>query len=188
MEDHKDTHDDDVSYFFSASDGGATTLTGLLGAGTASSSASDEENYNNLTNTGIALSTPETLTYAYGGQDSEEGDQQLVRTAMRNKAREQTSEEKWVCYSEVANSSSGVSVCDLRWKSDEEKMIQRRKRLSLKLDYEEIMNVWCDNIHLEYSSSSQPQVVPDFHDDDDLFGHPTTSNVSHVSLFITIYK
>lgn len=163
----KDPHDDNVAYFFSTVDGGATTLTALLGPG-ASSSASHHEDNN------AATLSPESLTYAYGGQDSEEVEQQLVRTAMRNKARE-PSEEKWV------SCCSPGSVSDLRCKNGERRTIQRQ-RLSLKLDYEEIMNAWSDKGPL-YIHVDSPQVVPDL-SDDDFFSHHPSTNVSQI--FITL--
>lgn len=157
---YKDPHDDNVAYFFSTVDGGATALTALLGSG-ASSSASYHHDDNNA-----ATLSPESLTYAYGGQDSEEVEQQLVRTAMRNKARE-PSEEKWVsCY-------SPGSVSDLKCKNGERRTIQRQ-RLSLKLDYEEIMNAWSDKGPL-YIHVDSPQVVPDLSDDDFFTHHPSTN-------------
>ncbi|KAK1383889.1 hypothetical protein POM88_021624 [Heracleum sosnowskyi] len=85
--DEKDNHEDNnVAYYFSSVDnGGAATLTGLLGANTSCSGCDGE------------TLSPESLTYAYGGgQDSEEVEQ-LVRTAMRKQSRDQeSSEEKWV--------------------------------------------------------------------------------------------
>lgn len=90
--DEKDNHEDNnVAYYFSSVDnGGAATLTGLLGANTSCSGCDGE------------TLSPESLTYAYGGQDSGEVEQ-LVRTAMRKQSRDQeSSEEKWVsCCSET---------------------------------------------------------------------------------------
>uniref|UniRef100_A0A5B7BDM9 CCT domain-containing protein n=1 Tax=Davidia involucrata TaxID=16924 RepID=A0A5B7BDM9_DAVIN len=146
VEDHKDAHDENVEYFFAAADGGgATTLTSLLGgAGT----SSDEDN----------MLSP-SLTYACRGQDSEEG--ALVRTAMRHKERD-ASEEKWVCYSEVVERKEHEEVtscaADLRYQN------QTQHRLSLKLDYQEILNAWSDKGPL-YIKVESPQTVPDLHDD-----------------------
>lgn len=130
-----------MAYLFdAAADGGATaTMTALLGS---SSEKSDDDSHQ----------LPPSLTYACGGQDSKEGD--LVRTALRSKERSDTCEEKWVCYEEVTSCAA-----DLRCK------VRTRRGLSLKLDYEEIMNAWTDKgplfVHLE-----SPQTVPDLLQDD----------------------
>ncbi|KAA8548172.1 hypothetical protein F0562_004567 [Nyssa sinensis] len=145
VEDKDMTHDENVEYFFPAADGGATTLTSLLGA---TGTSSDEDS--------ILLSP--SLTYAYRGQASEEGE--LVRTAMRHKERD-ASEEKWVCYSEVVErKDEEVTSCaaDLRYKIDQ------KQRLSLKLDYQEILNAWSDKGPL-YIKVESPQTVPDLGDD-----------------------
>ncbi|XP_057491017.1 zinc finger protein CONSTANS-LIKE 7-like [Actinidia eriantha] len=130
-----DTHDDNVARFFDAADGGATTLTALLGGG-----SSSEEN-------------APSLTYAYDAQDSGDGDD-LVRTALRSKERD-ASGEKWVCYSEVVEEVTSCAA-DLR-------DTIRTRGLSLKLDYQEIMNVWSDKGPL-YIHVESPQTVPDLHD------------------------
>lgn len=152
--DEKDNHEDNnVAYYFSSVDnGGAATLTGLLGANTSCSGCDGE------------TLSPESLTYAYGGQDSEEVEQ-LVRTAMRKQSRDQeSSEEKWVsCCSETKpNVVVGVGISD-------------KRKLALKLDYQEIMDAWSDKGPLIVNLESS-QVVPDLLDDD-LFGHPSI-NVS----------
>ncbi|GMP29492.1 hypothetical protein CsSME_00004568 [Camellia sinensis var. sinensis] len=138
---------DTVAYFFDSADGGATTLTTLLGTG---SSSEDDT---------TAVSPP-SLTYAYGGQDSEEEGKLLVRTALRNKERD-ASEEKWVCYSEVVErKDEEVTSCAADLRCGARKM----KGLSLKLDYQEILNAWCDKGPL-YIQLESPQTVPDLHDD-----------------------
>lgn len=154
--DEKDNHEDNnVAYYFSSVDnGGAATLTGLLGANTSCSGCDGE------------TLSPESLTYAYGGgQDSEEVEQ-LVRTAMRKQSRDQeSSEEKWVsCCSETKPNVIGVGVGN----------ISEKRRLSLKLDYQEIMDAWSDKgpLIVNVESSCASQVVPDLLDDD-LFAHPS---------------
>ncbi|PSR87532.1 Zinc finger protein like [Actinidia chinensis var. chinensis] len=132
-----DTHEDIVVRFFEAADGGATTLTALLGGG-----FSSEEN-----------APSSSLTYAYDAEDSGEGDA-LVRTALRSKERD-ASDEKWVCYSEVVEEVTSCAV-DLR-------DTLRTRGLSLKLDYQEVMNAWSDKGPL-YIHVESPQTVPDFHD------------------------
>ncbi|KAL3526356.1 hypothetical protein ACH5RR_011012 [Cinchona calisaya] len=156
----KDAHDENVAILFSAADGGATTLNGVLGA--ASTSSSDEDmNKNHSTTT--TLSASDSLTFAYGRRvrDSEE-EVALVKTAMRNKERE-PSEEKWVSLSEVVErrgdeevSSRGAADLGGCW---------RNQRLSLKLDYEEILNAWSDKGPLYiHGAVDSPQTVPDIHD------------------------
>ncbi|XP_059670049.1 protein CHLOROPLAST IMPORT APPARATUS 2-like [Cornus florida] len=142
------THDDNnLEHFFAAADGGSTTLTALLGGSSATTSS--EEN-NSM-----------SLTYAYGGQDSEEVE--LVRTALRSKERD-ASEEKWVCYSEVVERKNELEVtscaADLQYKN------QTVAGLSLKLDYQEIMNAWSDKGPLYIQTADEsPQTVPDLSDD-----------------------
>ncbi|KAF5961592.1 hypothetical protein HYC85_002801 [Camellia sinensis] len=138
---------DTVAYFFDSADGGATTLSTLLGTG---SSSEDDT---------TAVSLP-SLTYAYGGQDSEEEGKLLVRTALRNKERD-ASEEKWVSYSEVVErKDEEVTSCAADLRCGARKM----RGLSLKLDYQEILNAWCDKGPL-YIQLESPQTVPDLHDD-----------------------
>ncbi|XP_017237142.1 zinc finger protein CONSTANS-LIKE 6 [Daucus carota subsp. sativus] len=144
--DDKDSHEDNnVAYFFSSVDnGGAATLTGLLGANTSSSGCDGDQ---------TAEFSPESL---YGGQDSEEVEQ-LVRTAMRKQSREESSEEKW------------VSCC-----SETKPVLSEKKRLALKLDYQEIMDAWSDKgpLIVNVESASGSQVVPDLLHDD-LFVNPS---------------
>ncbi|XP_052198046.1 zinc finger protein CONSTANS-LIKE 7 [Diospyros lotus] len=144
----KDTQDENVAYFFDSADGGATTLTTLLGPG---SSTEEEEN----------VRSP-SLTYPCGGKDSD--DVALVRTAMRSKERD-ASEDKWVSYSEVTSCTA-----DPRHK---EPSPGTQQGLSLKLDYREIMNAWSDKGPL-YIPPECPQTVPDLLDD--LFAGDPYSN------------
>lgn len=137
----KDMHDENMAYFFAASDGGAN-LNGLLGGDTGAAVPS-----------GDSLSP--SLTYAYGGQDSEEGASTLVRAALRNRERD-ASEEKWVSYSEVVEKKEEeVTSCaaDLWYKN-------HTQRLSLKLDYQEILNAWSGKGPL-FIEGESPQTVPD---------------------------
>ena len=101
----------------------------------------------------------------------------LVRKAMRRREEERDeSEERWVCYSEVTSycnsTSSGggaASAMDrepLLW-FDEEKgkssdNTTAFRVLSLKLDYEGILNAWSDKGSL-YVLPETPQTVPDLH-------------------------
>lgn len=102
-----------------------------------------------------------SLTYTYGGHESRDGSAALVRNAMKNRERD-SSEEKWVCYSEVVErkkikeeevTSSAVN--------DDRAAIQG---LSLKLDYQEILKAWSNKGPL-YVDSENSQIVPDMSDD-----------------------
>ncbi|CAA2969796.1 uncharacterized protein LOC111389157 [Olea europaea var. sylvestris] len=153
-------HDqDNVAYFFSAGDGGATTtLNGLLDDSNVTTSS-----FNNNSISITSLSPSASLTYACGGKDSE-----LARTALRNRERE-PSEEKWVYYSEmverkVKEEEVTSGAADIRWKDPADKT----KRLSLKLDYQDILNAWSDKGPL-YIHAETPQTVPDINDE--FFAH-----------------
>lgn len=139
----KDIHDENMAYIFAASDGGAT-LNGLLGGDDDGGGAVPSED-----------SLSPSLSYAYGGRDSEEGASTLVRTALRNRERD-ASKEKWVCYSEVVEKKEEEvtsSAVDLFYKS-------QTQGLSLKLDYQEILNAWSGKGPL-YVEGESPQTVPD---------------------------
>ncbi|KAL6978247.1 hypothetical protein U1Q18_041039 [Sarracenia purpurea var. burkii] len=144
VEDKDTSQDENVANFFYSADGGATaTLTTLLGAGSCSSDN--------------AAPSP-SLTYAYGACDGEEG--ALARTALRSKERTDTREERWVCYSEVVETKEEeVSSCtaDVRDK-------MQTQGLSLKLDYQEVMNAWSGKGPL-YIQLESPQTVPDLRDE-----------------------
>lgn len=112
------------------------------------------------------------ICFFYRGQEGE-----LVRTALRNKERENREEEKWVVYSDVVDldqhsestrKDEEVSSCP--WN-------KRQQQLSLKLDYDEILNAWSDKGPL-YLQSQSPQIVPDIHDDFLAFDMPFSINVS----------
>lgn len=115
------------------------------------------------------------LISSYRGQQGE-----LVRTALRNKEREHSEEEKWVVYSDVVD----VDQHSETTRKDEEvsscprnKHHQRQQQLSLKLDYDEILNAWSDKGPL-YLHSESPQIVPDILDDFLTCETPFSSNVS----------
>ena len=155
--DDKDMHDENMAYFFAASDGGAT-LNGLLG-GDAGAAVPSED------------SLSPSLTYGYGGQESEEGASTLVRTALRNRERDASEEEKWVCYSEVVEKKEEeVTSCaaDLFYKSN-------TQGLSLKLDYQEILNAWSGKGPL-FVEGESPQTVPDLANDIANVSNPPSSN------------
>nr|GLL38423.1 uncharacterized protein LOC109178283 isoform X2 [Ipomoea trifida] len=148
--------------FFSAAESGATTLTGLLGAPSTSASSGGNK----------AFSSSDSLRFTYGGAA-------LARAALRRKERKPSEEEKWVCYSEVVENERKdeevtSSASDLRRRVSD----TRRRRLSLKLDYEEIISAWSNRGSL-YIQPECPQTVPDIIHDDFFSGgfyEPSSSN------------
>jgi hypothetical protein len=180
VEDKDMIHDENVAFLFSAAGGGGatTTLNGLL----AGVSSSEED----------SLSVP---PYAYGGQDSEEGGRladggnnchsassKLVRTAMRNRDRD-PSDEKWVCYSEVLvekKEPEEVTSCVTDVWCAKARRTTSQGLLSLKLDYQGILNAWSGKGPLYIEGESPPQTVPDLHVPDlhDDFLPHDTANVS----------
>lgn len=151
----RDAHaheDDDVAFLLDSSDGSAT-LNGLLDNG--------GEGVDTPTTTATGVSS-EDLTSSYAYRDQDCATTSLLRTAMKGKERDvETTEEKWVCYSEVTSCAADVGG---------ETTTQRRLGLlSLKLDYEEIMNAWSDKGSLYLQGESSSQIVPDLHDE--LFPH-----------------
>ncbi|CAF2119626.1 hypothetical protein HID58_008631 [Brassica napus] len=91
----------------------------------------------------------------------------LLRTAMKKGARKEgeTTEERWVSYSEVVDevvSRSGTPRC---CGGDGN---EGRSSLALKLDYEQIMEAWLDKGTL-YVDGEPPQTVPDLHASADVF-------------------
>ncbi|XP_057983141.1 zinc finger protein CONSTANS-LIKE 6 [Malania oleifera] len=139
-----EAHDENVADLFCA-DGGAT-LAGLLGGG---DGVSSEE-----------LSP--SLSYGCGVQDSGEYcESALWRTALRSKERSDAGEERWVRFSEVVEEKreEEVTSCSVgAWCTAD-----LAQGLSLKLDYDEIMNAWSDKGPL-YVESDGPQTVPDVQD------------------------
>ncbi|KAG6720112.1 hypothetical protein I3842_03G043000 [Carya illinoinensis] len=163
----KDIHDENVAFLFDTEPG--TTLNSLL----AEASTSSEDD---------TLFSPPSLTYAYGGKDrAQEGtvdvggnycnstSSKLVRTAMRNKEREPSDQEKWVCYSEVLvekKELEEVSSCTADvWPPCAMKRTKMQGLLSLKLDYQGILNAWSGKGPLFIAGESPPQTVPDLHED-----------------------
>ncbi|KAK4392929.1 protein CHLOROPLAST IMPORT APPARATUS 2 [Sesamum angolense] len=164
VEERENHEHENVAYFFSAADGGLTTLTGLLDTATVSNSTHTTNDSSRLDD----LSPSASLTHVCRRQDSEE----LVRNALRSRERE-SSEEKWVCYSEVVErkvkeEEVTSSVVDL-WRGSE---IQG---LSLKLDYEEILNAWSDKGPFYVRVAESSQIVPDI-THDFLNSHEIMSN------------
>ncbi|KAG8366917.1 hypothetical protein BUALT_Bualt16G0017800 [Buddleja alternifolia] len=165
-------HENDVAFFFSAADGGATSLTGLLDASASAAAASNSSHINNNNNNSrINDLSPSSasLTYAYGGEDREDR-AALERNALRNRERD-SSEEKWVCYTEVVERK--VKKEEEVTSSAVDRTAQIR-RLSLKLDYQEIMNAWSNKGPLYIDSSDTSQIVPDI--SDDFLSHEGSNN------------
>uniref|UniRef100_A0A1J3FS97 Protein CHLOROPLAST IMPORT APPARATUS 2 n=1 Tax=Noccaea caerulescens TaxID=107243 RepID=A0A1J3FS97_NOCCA len=97
----------------------------------------------------------------YDRQEHGSSSSSLLRTAMRKGAseEEETTEERWVSYSEVVEevmSRSGTPRC---YGGDGN---EGRPSLTLKLDYEQIMDAWSDKGTL-YVDGEPPQTVPDLH-------------------------
>lgn len=156
----KDIHDENVAFLFNSTESGGASLN-FLG------SSSEEDS--------LSPPTP-SLTYPYGSEEANNnGDcsnysasrSKLLRTAMRIKERD-PSEEKWVCYSEVVEKKQKVeleevSSCTKRTMTTTTTM-KTQGLLSLKLDYQGIMNAWSDKGPL-YIEGESPQTVPVLHDE-----------------------
>ncbi|KAL9152578.1 hypothetical protein ABFS82_11G133100 [Erythranthe guttata] len=158
----REGHDqENVALFFSAADGGATTLTGLLDSSAAAESNSSH-NYNDSSRVDYLSPSSASLTYAYGEERAA-----LVRTALRSRDRD-SSEDKWVCYSEVVERKKVIkeeevtssSAVDLR-PGDGGGSAGMMRRVSLKLDYDEIMNAWSNKGPLYIDADQSSQIVPD---------------------------
>ncbi|XP_068666971.1 two-component response regulator-like APRR9 [Aristolochia californica] len=126
----KDVHDN-VDYLFEQEAAGET-LTGLLGVSSSSSEDREES------------SQSASLNNTYGAQNCD-AVSSLAWSALRHREWD-TSEEKWVSYSDVATKEK-----------------DHAPGLSLKLDYQEILNAWSDKGPL-YIEEEGPQIVPD-HDE-----------------------
>ncbi|XP_015066906.1 zinc finger protein CONSTANS-LIKE 16 [Solanum pennellii] len=173
--------DDNVALFFAGAENSATTLNEVL---VSSKDEIDSNISTSVPNYMTVSSSEASLTYAdtYGGQEGE-----LVRTALRNKEREHREEEKWVVYSDVVDldqhsestrKDEEVSSCP--WN-------KRQQQLSLKLDYDEILNAWSDKGPL-YLQSQSPQIVPDIHDDFLAFDMPFSINGQLMSSSSVVHR
>ncbi|MCL7032103.1 hypothetical protein MKW94_013546 [Papaver nudicaule] len=168
---HEEDHSNTVvtyNFFENTNDCGAASLTGLLWDSIVDKQCSmkQEESF-----------SPQSLTYNFQGEGSDgiDGDSLLLRTALRQKEREidsSTTEEKWVYYSEVVEKKEedmSPSICTPdsgRNHYQQHLSNQISPRLSLKLDYGEIMNAWSDKGSLYIGGDcSSSQIVPDILDD-----------------------
>ncbi|XP_044504183.1 zinc finger protein CONSTANS-LIKE 6-like isoform X1 [Mangifera indica] len=162
----QENEDNDVvaSFLFDAATDSSSTLNGLL-----TSTTSDRES---------PAVSPLSLTFAYGEDRCDDHNYGLVRTAIRGKERD-PGEEKWVSYSEVVEnnriivkeeevmSSSCIDdhddVDEGAWSMKHVQGQNKKLLLSLKLDYQEILNAWSDRGPL-YVDGESPQTVPELHD------------------------
>ncbi|XP_058093858.1 uncharacterized protein LOC131239934 isoform X2 [Magnolia sinica] len=162
----KESNDNNVAYLLEQEGGGGATLNGLLG-GTGTSEDSQ------------SLS-PSLLTYAYGGQDKDsEGASTLAQAALRQKKERDVSEEKWVLYSDVVEENKEEEISSYSYNR------QQEFGLSLKLDYQEILNAWSDKGSLYIGEDKEeecPQTVPDQPQDDD------TSTTNDQIRFVVFWK
>ncbi|CAN4082356.1 unnamed protein product [Withania somnifera] len=144
--------EENVALFFAGAENSDTNLTELLVSSKESNLSTCVPNYMNVS------SSEASFTYAdtYRGQQGE-----LVRTALRNKEREHREEEKWVVYSDVVDFDQHSETTR---KEEEVSSCPHPQQLSLKLDYDEILNAWSDKGSL-YLQAESPQIVPDIHDD-----------------------
>ncbi|KAI3463062.1 hypothetical protein Pfo_019725 [Paulownia fortunei] len=153
----KESHDhENVAFFFSATDGGASTLNGLLDTSAAAAETNSSHNNNNSSRLEYLSPSSASLTHAYSEERAA-----LVRTALRNRDRD-SSEDKWVCYSEVVErkvkeEEVTSSAADPRLAEDSAGI----QRVSLKLDYEEIMKSWSNKGPLYIDAAESSQIVPD---------------------------
>lgn len=136
-----DHENETVADFFSAGDGSATTLTGLLDFSADHESNSSLTDNNNFTSRLRVLPPPAVI---YGEDPSP-----LVRNALRSRERD-AREETWVSLSEVVKEEEVSST----------RGAGTIKRLLLKLDYEEIIDAWSNKGSL-YIDPETPQIVPD---------------------------
>ncbi|GAB2236069.1 hypothetical protein Droror1_Dr00027801 [Drosera rotundifolia] len=150
-----------MEIYFGTADGGSTSLMALLNADTTSE---EEEN---------SSSREES--------EKKESDCSLLfQTALRRREREAStaSEEKWVCISEVVEQKE-EEVCSCE-AEQEGRWTAGGGRQSgggggcvggaspvLRLDYEEVINAWCDKgpLFVEAESPPSSSAVPDFYDD-----------------------
>ncbi|KAL3644002.1 hypothetical protein CASFOL_011934 [Castilleja foliolosa] len=149
VEERENNDHENVAFYFSTTDGGATTLTGLLDTSTAAESNSSHTNNNSSRVQYLPPPSPASLTQAYGDERAA-----LVRNALRSRDRD-SSEDKWVCYSEVVKEEEVTSS------AVDPPRPAGIHRVSLKLDYEEIMNAWSNKGPLYIDAADNSQIVPD---------------------------
>ncbi|KAL6521798.1 hypothetical protein OROGR_018367 [Orobanche gracilis] len=140
---------ENVAFLFSAADGVATTLTGLLNISTAAEASNSSHTNNSSRLDYLPPRSPASLTQAYGEERAA-----FVRNALRSKDRD-SSDEKWVCYSEVVKEEEVTSS------AVDPARLAGIHRMSLKLDYEEIMNAWSNKGPLYIDAADNSQIVPE---------------------------
>ncbi|KAK4282299.1 hypothetical protein QN277_013695 [Acacia crassicarpa] len=147
----KDVMHDDHNVAFLFTSHGPATLNGLL-----------EQDSPTTTTTNTTVSeedsmSPQCLTACPFHEDNGSS---LVRKAMKRRNEEEDRdgrEERWVCYSEV------TSYCSATTAESTAATTASFGLLSLKLNYEGILNAWSDKGPL-YVPGETPQTVPDFLD------------------------
>ncbi|KAK6128303.1 hypothetical protein DH2020_037958 [Rehmannia glutinosa] len=153
VEEERESHDhENVAFFFSTADGGATTLTGLLDTSAAAAESNSSHTNNNSSRLDYLPPSSASLTQAYSEERAA-----LVRNALRNRHRD-SSAEKWVCYSEVVERQA---VKEEEVSSSAVDPPAEIQRVSLKLDYDEIMNAWSNKGPLYIDAPESSQIVPD---------------------------
>ncbi|EXC31406.1 Protein CHLOROPLAST IMPORT APPARATUS 2 [Morus notabilis] len=163
-----DRADEDAALLFHSDGGGggggAASLSTLLHTTTTTTNNTMSSEEDSLS---YAYEEEELLSYKCGGGGRVEAET-LVKTAMRNRERD-LSEEKWVCYSEVVEKKEVVEAEEVT--SSSETTAMNKGNLSLKLDYQGILNAWSDkgSLYIQGSDRQSPQTVPDLHDHHDHF-------------------
>ncbi|MCL7043723.1 hypothetical protein MKW94_023304 [Papaver nudicaule] len=117
--------------------------------------------------------SPLSLTYSFQGSEGLDGYPLLLGTALRQKEREidsSNTEEKWVYYvvEKKEDDDMSPSICTPNSGNHYQQHFGRRisSPLSLKLDYEVIMNAWSNKGPLYIGGDcSSSQIVPDILDD-----------------------
>lgn len=159
-----DRADENAALLFNSEAGsGGASLTGLLHSTTTAMSSEED-----------------SQSYAYREEEAGDQEESLVKTAMRNRNRERDlSEEKWVCYSEVVEKKELVEADQEVTSPSETTTPRKGNLLSLKLDYQGILNAWSDKGSLYiHGSDHSPQTVPDLHDHHDhFFASDNSANV-----------
>ncbi|PIA30380.1 hypothetical protein AQUCO_05600072v1 [Aquilegia coerulea] len=176
-EEKEEENNNVVAYNFFDCTQETTSLNGLIGCTTAAVVLSSEEG-------GDSRVCP-SLTYGYsdGGGTSlrtTTSSLELERSALRGGGgggEREVREEKWVCYEEVtsctvpSSDEYGIKKVIKKESGEENGSGRRRLLLSLKLDYDEIMNAWSDkgpfyiNHQHHHGVGDESQIVPDLLDD-----------------------
>lgn len=160
-----DDDSSDVAFLFHT-EGGAT-LNGLLTSTSTATTTTTTTTTMSAEEDSISMPYAAGYSYSYRGREcSEARSRSLVRTAMRNRERDTREEERWVCYSEVVekkeetDETSSSCVVNGDFLCFPKRTSTTQGLLSLKLDYQGILNAWSDKGSL-YIHAESPQTVPD---------------------------